>query len=402
MLELAADIGPVEPQALCSAGCRAPASDVRATSSAPSSSGCDGGRAGAGAGRDRQDDGPDRARRPGPRPASRPSASSASPSPTAPPASSAPHRRAFPGHRRPPGAAHLPPVVRRHPPTRGEAVGLTVDFAVCDDTTASRLLRRILRCPEDDDREATPGVPASPGRQSDWAAADLRWPLGAAWAGPASRDRSCAASRPALRARPQPVAAGRFRGSGAVRPGVLAAHPEVRDHWAERYDLVQVDEIQDTHLSEYEVVATLARQVRQPRAVRRPGPDDLRVARRRPRTGHAPLQARLRPGPSAPLTDNHRATRTLIRGRRRLRRLVPAGARLAPAAALRRRWRADPGARRGDRLRRGRVDRPASGRRSGWPDGDRRPAPVDRHSGAGQLVLRGDRAGRWPARTCRT
>ena len=41
---------------------------------------------------------------------------------------------------------------------------------------------------------------------------------------------------------------------------LFAARPDVREHWASRYDLVQVDEIQDTHLSEYEVVATLARQ----------------------------------------------------------------------------------------------------------------------------------------------
>ncbi|MDH7496187.1 MAG: 3'-5' exonuclease [Bacillota bacterium] len=39
----------------------------------------------------------------------------------------------------------------------------------------------------------------------------------------------------------------------------LNAHPDVRKRWENRYDLVQVDEVQDTHLSEYEVVRYLAR-----------------------------------------------------------------------------------------------------------------------------------------------
>jgi len=35
--------------------------------------------------------------------------------------------------------------------------------------------------------------------------------------------------------------------------------PEKRKKWAERFDWIQVDEIQDTHVSEYEVIATLAK-----------------------------------------------------------------------------------------------------------------------------------------------
>lgn len=39
---------------------------------------------------------------------------------------------------------------------------------------------------------------------------------------------------------------------------MLKNYPDVRDRWMNRFDLVQVDEVQDTHLSEYEVVRYLA------------------------------------------------------------------------------------------------------------------------------------------------
>jgi DNA helicase II / ATP-dependent DNA helicase PcrA len=35
-------------------------------------------------------------------------------------------------------------------------------------------------------------------------------------------------------------------------------HPEIRQRWGERFDFIQVDEVQDTHLSEYEIVRYLA------------------------------------------------------------------------------------------------------------------------------------------------
>ena len=36
------------------------------------------------------------------------------------------------------------------------------------------------------------------------------------------------------------------------------AQPEVAHRWAERFDFIQVDEVQDTQLAEYEVVRHLA------------------------------------------------------------------------------------------------------------------------------------------------
>jgi DNA helicase II / ATP-dependent DNA helicase PcrA len=38
----------------------------------------------------------------------------------------------------------------------------------------------------------------------------------------------------------------------------LIQHPEIRQRWSQRYDFVQVDEVQDTNLSEYEIVHALA------------------------------------------------------------------------------------------------------------------------------------------------
>ena len=40
---------------------------------------------------------------------------------------------------------------------------------------------------------------------------------------------------------------------------MLANDPRIRDHWNHRFDLVQVDEMQDTHLTEYEVVRQLSK-----------------------------------------------------------------------------------------------------------------------------------------------
>lgn len=39
---------------------------------------------------------------------------------------------------------------------------------------------------------------------------------------------------------------------------MLYSYPEIRQRWGERYDFIQVDEVQDTHLSEYEIVRCLA------------------------------------------------------------------------------------------------------------------------------------------------
>src|SRR5262249_37486561 len=138
-------------------------------------------------------------------------------------------------------------------------VGLMVDFAVCDDATSLDMLRRILRCPEDDDREAVQVYRRLQDAKVRWAAADLRWPLGATWARAGFEDKR-------RRAAPRRYESGLGKWQRAdfadlvlyVR-AIFAAPPEIREYWASRFDLLQVDEIQDTHLSELEVVSTLAR-----------------------------------------------------------------------------------------------------------------------------------------------
>jgi DNA helicase-2/ATP-dependent DNA helicase PcrA len=191
-------------------------------------------------------------------------------------------------------------------------VGLMVDFAVCDDATSLDMLRRILRCPEDDDRQAVLVYRHLQDVKVRWPAIDLRWPLGATWARAGFEERK-------LR-----EAAQRYeRGLGQwqrvdfadlvlyVR-AIFAGHPEIRDYWTNRYDLVQVDEIQDTHISEFEVVSTLSRRsgnlalfgdldqtIYEWRGAK---PDLIRT---RFQTDFGTVR-------EVSLTDNHRATRALI------------------------------------------------------------------------------------------
>ena len=39
---------------------------------------------------------------------------------------------------------------------------------------------------------------------------------------------------------------------------MLYCHPNISEKWGNRYELIQVDEVQDTHISEYEVIHHLA------------------------------------------------------------------------------------------------------------------------------------------------
>ena len=61
-------------------------------------------------------------------------------------------------------------------------VGLTVDFAVCPDHDSVAMLKRILTCPEDDDREAVKVYQRLQDTKLHWPTAQLLWPLGATWA----------------------------------------------------------------------------------------------------------------------------------------------------------------------------------------------------------------------------
>jgi len=213
-------------------------------------------------------------------------------------------------------------------------VGLMVDFSVCPDHDSVAMLKRILQCPEDDDKEAVQVYQRLQETKLRWPTNQLLWPLGATWARAGFED-----------ARQREAAQKYERGLGQwqlvdfadlvlyVR-ALFKAVPNVLEHWAGRYDLVQVDEIQDTHLSEYEVVATLARQSGNLALF---GDLDQTIYEWRGATPSRVLtrfEADFGACFKAHLTDNHRATRTLIRAAdtfaasfdRRETRLAPAAA----------------------------------------------------------------------------
>jgi len=95
-----------------------------------------------------------------------------------------------------------------------------------------------------------------------------------------------------------------------VRSAFLA-HPTIANRWAERFDFVQVDEVQDTQLAEYEIVRHLALRTRNLAMI---GDFDQTIYEWRhaePRALIQQLETDFQPKPY-PLSYNHRATRVLI------------------------------------------------------------------------------------------
>lgn len=191
-------------------------------------------------------------------------------------------------------------------------VGLPVEFAVCPDHDSISMLKRILAAPEDDDREAQAIYRKLQDVKTHWPTNSLTWPIGQAWARAGfEAPRQWQAAQKYERALSQWQ---RIDFSDLVLyvRAIFAAIPEIRERWASRYDLVQVDEIQDTHLSEYEVVATLAGHARNLALF---GDMDQTIYEWRGATPGR-LMARFRKEfgnvLEVGLTDNHRATRALI------------------------------------------------------------------------------------------
>jgi DNA helicase-2/ATP-dependent DNA helicase PcrA len=191
-------------------------------------------------------------------------------------------------------------------------VGLMVDFSVCPDHDSVAMLRRILSCPEDDDREAVQVYQRLQETKTHWPTADLLWPLGSTWARAGFDDVKL---REAARKYERGLSQWQlvdFADLVLYVRALFAARPDVLEHWASRYDLVQVDEIQDTHLSEYEVVATLARRSGNLALF---GDLDQTIYEWRgamPGRVMARFRADFGTFATAHLTDNYRATRVLI------------------------------------------------------------------------------------------
>lgn len=191
-------------------------------------------------------------------------------------------------------------------------IGLMVDFAVCDDHESIALLRRILRLAEDDAGEATRIYHRLQDVKAIWPAAALTWPLGPAWPRAGFDERR---ARQAAQRYERGLAQWHLVDFGDlvldVR-AIFAARPDVLERWANRFDLVQVDEIQDTHIAEYEVVATLAR--RSGNLALFGDLDQAIYEWRGASPNHVLRRFKREFGPiyEAQLTYNHRATRALI------------------------------------------------------------------------------------------
>jgi DNA helicase II / ATP-dependent DNA helicase PcrA len=199
-------------------------------------------------------------------------------------------------------------IVRRE----AKRIGLLVDFAVCDEHESVALLKRILRSEEGDDKEAQAVYQKLQETKVRWPTAALRWPLGSAalQAGFMDRRLRDAALRYERGLRQWQLLD--FADLVLYVRAIFAARSDLREHWTSRYQLVQVDEIQDTHLSEYEVVAALAGQSRNLALF---GDLDQTIYEWRGATPDRVMNRFRRDFGSVlevSLTDNHRATRALI------------------------------------------------------------------------------------------
>lgn len=142
---------------------------------------------------------------------------------------------------------------------RAEArdAGFAADFTICDDADTQALLRRILRAPDDAEARELGAAIARAKLGADIGA--IGWPVdtSALYAAlPNARQLGAALKYQRGLLQWQTLD---FADLVLRARALLAHHPGARERWAARFDLVQVDEVQDTHVSEYEVVRALAR-----------------------------------------------------------------------------------------------------------------------------------------------
>lgn len=141
-------------------------------------------------------------------------------------------------------------IVRRE----ARAAGIPADFTICDDPDAVELMAEIM---SSSDRDARP-LQAEIGRlKSAVETKSFRWPPDyASIFAPLGGQRGAAIRyQDELRARHLLD----FSDLVYCANAILVRSPEARERWSRRFDHVMVDEIQDTHRSEYRVVYILAR-----------------------------------------------------------------------------------------------------------------------------------------------
>ncbi|MFN0073573.1 MAG: 3'-5' exonuclease [Chloroflexota bacterium] len=141
-------------------------------------------------------------------------------------------------------------IVRRE----ARAAGLPADFTVCDDMDARELMAEILQAPARDARDFHQNL----GRiKSALESRQLTWPpdYSAIYASLAGGRHAAERYQTELRTQHQLD----FSDLVLCANAILARKAEARQRWQDRFDHVLVDEIQDTHRSEYRVVYVLAR-----------------------------------------------------------------------------------------------------------------------------------------------
>ncbi|MEH2319277.1 3'-5' exonuclease [Nostoc sp.] len=134
-------------------------------------------------------------------------------------------------------------------------IGLPADFLVYDDADCLGLIKDIFRLTKDKEAQdkfsqiADCKVKASQLQLSpNYPLEKLFAPLGIGDAKLASQYQSILQERHGLD----------FSDLIFYVRSILYSYPEIRQRWEERFDFIQVDEVQDTHLSEYEIVRYLA------------------------------------------------------------------------------------------------------------------------------------------------
>ncbi len=140
-------------------------------------------------------------------------------------------------------------------------LGLPADVTIVDEDDADELLRRAGAPAERGELQRLRGLLAaakSPPGSLDHADARLHPAAGpeALFRGLPGPERAVLVAYQRLLAEQQAVD---FDDLVRLTRALLRAEPGLADAWASRFDLVQVDEVQDAHESEYEVVRALAR-----------------------------------------------------------------------------------------------------------------------------------------------
>lgn len=134
-------------------------------------------------------------------------------------------------------------------------IGLPADFVVYDDADCKELVKEVFGLPKDKDAEQMffnltncKNKAISSQLSSVHPGEKLYAPLGESNAKLASRYQAILQQRHALD----------FADLVFYVRAMLHSQSEIRQRWQERYEFIQVDEVQDTHLSEYEIVRYLA------------------------------------------------------------------------------------------------------------------------------------------------